>query len=131
MEASILKSVKKILGLEADYTAFDHDIITHINSVIENLTQLGVGPADGFFIEDASATWEQYLGATETRYNSVKTYLFLKVRMYFDPPQTGYHIQAIQEQLRELEWRLYVNREQTDWTDPDPEPVVPTEEPTF
>lgn len=117
MDESILNSTKKNLGVDASYTAFDLDIITHINSVFSTLAQLGVGPAEGFMIEDDSAVWGDFLGS-DRNLNSVKTYMYLRVRLLFDPPTTSYHIQAIQEQVRELEWRLNVYREAGQWTAP-------------
>lgn len=119
MSDSILTSTKKILGIDEGYTVFDLDIITHINSVFSTLTQLGVGPENGFMIEDKTTTWGAFLG-TDPRLNSVKTYVYLRVRMIFDPPQSGYAVEAMKEQIRELEWRLNVQMEHTIWTDPDP-----------
>lgn len=120
MEQSILKGTKKILGLGEDYTAFDHDVITHINSAFSTLNQLGIGPSEGFMIEDATATWFIFLGP-DPRLNSVRTYVYLKVRMLFDPPNTSYLVNAFNEQINEIEWRLNVKREDEEWTDPDPE----------
>lgn len=120
METSILKSTKKILGIAEDYTVFDYDIITHINTAFSTLTQLGVGPDQGFMIEDETPTWTDFIG-DDIQYNAVKTYVFLRVRMLFDPPQTSYLISAMNEQIKELEWRLNVHRETTEWVDPDPD----------
>lgn len=122
MNDSILTSTKKALNLAADYTAFDPDVIMHINSAFSTLHQLGVGPDAGFMIEDASPTWVAFLGVDQ-RLNHVKTYVFLRVRMLFDPPTTGYHVEAMKEQIKELEWRLNAQREDTQWVDPLP-PVV-------
>jgi hypothetical protein len=119
MEQSILTSTKKILGIAEDYTVFDLDIITHINSAFSTLTQLGVGPAVGFMINDATEEWSDFI-VEDFQYNSVKSYVFLKVRQLFDPPQTSYLISAMEKQIQELEWRLNVHREETGWTDPDP-----------
>lgn len=124
MEQSILTSTKKILGISEDYTVFDLDIITHINSAFSTLTQLGVGPAAGFMIDDAEALWTDFI-ADDFQYNSVKSYVFLKVRQLFDPPSTSYLISAVESQIQELEWRLNVHREETGWTDPDPPTVYP------
>jgi hypothetical protein len=124
MEQSILLSTKKILGISADYTAFDLDVITHINTAFSTLTQLGVGPATGFMIDDESKTWDDFIVMSDDiQMNSVKTYVYLKVRALFDPPQTSFAIDAINHQIEQLEWRLNVHREETGWTDPDP-PVV-------
>lgn len=121
METSILTSTKKILGIGEDYTVFDLDIITHINSAFSTLAQLGVGPVGGFSIEDDEAEWLDFFEDPEQ--NSIKTYVFLKVRQLFDPPTTSYMIEAFDRQIQEFEWRLNVHREQTDWVDPDPEEV--------
>jgi hypothetical protein len=126
METSILTGTKKILGLAEDYTAFDHDVITHINTAFSTLTQLGVGPAEGFMIEDETAVWTDFIIDDDLQYNSVKTYVYLRVRMLFDPPGTSFVITALNEQIKELEWRLNVHREETGWVDPDPPgPPVP------
>jgi hypothetical protein len=125
MNMSILNSTKKVLGIAEDYTVFDEDIIMHINTAFSTLTQLGVGPAEGFMIEDATAEWDDFITDGDPQYNSVKSYVFLKVSMLFDPPQTSYLITAKEKQIEELEWRLNVHREETGWTDPDPDPVYP------
>jgi hypothetical protein len=120
MSESILDNTKKILGMDATYTVFDTDIILHINSALSILNQLGIGPQLGFAIQDNTATWDQILG-NDPSLNSVKTYVYLRVRLWFDPPATSYAIEAMKEQIRELEWRLNVRREETYWTDPEPE----------
>jgi hypothetical protein len=104
---SILTSTKKVLGLDADYTPFDTDILMHINSAFATLHQLGVGTETPFYIEDATPTWSAFLG-NDARLNSVKTYVYLKVRLVFDTPGTSYLIQAMERQITELEWRLNV-----------------------
>ena len=114
---SILNSVKKVLGIEADDTSFDEDILMHTNSAFATLNQLGVGPADGFMIEDDVATWDTFLG-TDLRLNNVKSYIYLSVRLIFDPPATSFTITALKDQLKELEWRVNAYREETAWTDP-------------
>lgn len=123
---SILTSVKKILGIEEDYEAFDLDVMIHINSVFGTLNQLGIGPANGFEIEDATPTWDAFTGG-DKRLNPVKTYVYLRVRLLFDPPTTSYLIDATKEQIKELEWRLNVYREQTEWVDPEGTSVPPLE----
>jgi hypothetical protein len=117
MSDSILANTKKLLGLVDDYTAFDDDIIIHINSVFMILNQMGIGPENGFAIEDASATWDYFLD-DDLRLSSVKSYMYLRVRMLFDPPTTSYLITAIKEQIQEIEWRLKTQREGVSWTDP-------------
>jgi hypothetical protein len=131
LNPSILTSTKKILGLDESYTAFDPDVITHINAAFSTLTQLGVGPAEGFMIEDETAVWDDFLVfADDLQYNSIKTYVYLRVRMLFDPPSTSFVITALNDQLKELEWRLNVHREETGWVDPDP-PVDPPTDPDW
>ena len=110
MDDSILNSVKKILGIAPDYDAFDTDVIIHINSVFSTLNQLGLGPNEGFMIEDDSAVWEDFL-LGDMRLNAIKTYVYLRVRVLFDPPTTGFTLTALQEQIKELEWRMNVVRE--------------------
>ena len=110
MEASILFSVKKVLGLAPTYTIFDEDILIHINSTFGILDQLGIGPEGGFFIEDESASWEDFVVPTN-QLNLVRTYIFLKVRMLFDPPTTSFLIEAMNNQIKEYEWRLNTFRE--------------------
>lgn len=124
MTDSILTSTKKNLGLDETYTAFDSDIIMHINSVFAILNQLGIGPVDGFMIEDATPVWSDFL-ADNLKLNSVKTYVYLRVKLLFDPPATGFYTQALKEQIQELEWRLNVVREETDWVDPNPPVTTP------
>lgn len=110
MEDSILISTKKILGLADEYTPFDLDVLTHINGAFSVLQQLGVGPLEGFFIEDANAKWTDFDVPAYQR-NMVKTYVFLKVRLLFDPPSTSYLVEAANKQVDQLEWRLNVTRE--------------------
>jgi hypothetical protein len=122
METSILTSTKKVLGIAESYTVFDLDIITHINAVFSILYQLGVGPVNGFMIEDASMEWEDFAVPT-SQVNLIKTYLFLKVSLLFDPPTTSFLLDAKKEQIAEYEWRLNVARE-NDIPYPLPEEVI-------
>lgn len=107
---SILTSIKKLLGIEEDYTYFDNDIIMNVNSALFNLMQLGVGPTSGFTIKDKEATWADFLG-DRIDLEPVKTYVYLKTRLAFDPPQTSFLIDAIKNQISEIEWRLNVQVE--------------------
>lgn len=114
MEESILKSTKTILGIDPSYTAFDLEIITAINSAFSVLHQLGVGPDDGFMIEDDTALWDQFMllsGSEPSSKNLIRTYIQLKTRMLFDPPTTSFHIKAMEDQINQYEWRLNVARE--------------------
>jgi len=102
---SILTTTKKVLGIEEDYVDFDVDVILHINSVFSTLNQLGIGTDDGFMILDASPTWVDFFGP-DPRLNAVKSYVFLRVKLLFDPPGTSFLINAYQQQIQEMEWRL-------------------------
>lgn len=104
---SILTSIKKLLGIAEEYEHFDSDIIVFINSAFSVLTQLGVGPEEGFRIEDASKTWSEFL-YDDSRLEFVKTFVHLKVKLGFDPPQSSAAIEAINRQISELEWRINV-----------------------
>lgn len=110
MSESILNSTKKNLGLDVDYKAFDPDVIMHINTAFATLNQLGIGPEDGFMIEDDEAVWADFLGS-DLRLNNVKTYVYLRVRLLFDPPTTSFAIQSMKEQVKEFEWRINTHRE--------------------
>jgi hypothetical protein len=114
---SILTSTKKILGIGEMDDSFDVDILLHINSVFSILTQVGIGPVEGFMIEDSSDTWDTFFG-NDPRLNSVKTYVYLRVRLVFDPPSTSFVIDSMQKQIAEIEWRLNVQREGESWVDP-------------
>lgn len=120
METSILTSTKKILGLAEDYTAFDLDVITHINTALSTLKQLGIGPPGGLAIEDETSDWSDFLDISDSNYSDVKTYVYLRVRLLFDPPTTSYLLAALEQQIQQMEWRINVNREEADWVDPDP-----------
>lgn len=117
MITSILDNVKKNLGIQVDDDEFDNDIITHINTVFFTLNQLGIGPSDGYMIEDNTTEWDDYTDGVKNL-NAIKTYTYLRVRALFDPPQTGYLTDALKEQIRELEVRLSMNREDADWVGP-------------
>lgn len=109
---SILDSIKKLLGISDDYTQFDSDIIMHINTVFMNLTQLGVGPDEGFFIEGSTEEWNDFVDTEATaQFNAVKTYVYLKVKLLFDPPLSSAVIESTNRMISELEWRLNVAAE--------------------
>lgn len=109
---SILTSIKKLLGITEDYNYFDPDIIMHINTVMMTLTQIGVGPSEGFVIEDETATWDDFVQDTPNfRVDWVKSYIYLKVRLLFDPPLNQGAKDAIMSCISELEFRLNVAAE--------------------
>lgn len=104
---SILTSIKKLLGITEEYEHFDADIIMHINSVFMILTQMGVGPQEGFRITDASATWNDFIPEGQNL-EAVKSYIHLKVKLLFDPPLNSSVVDATNRMISELEWRLNV-----------------------
>lgn len=103
---SILTSIKKLLGIAEEYEHFDSDIIMHINTVFMTLTQLGVGPSEGFYITDEEAIWSDFI-PDPNKLQAVKTYMYLKVRLVFDSASLGSAtLSAYERQIQELEWRL-------------------------
>jgi hypothetical protein len=116
---SILDDTKKLLGLAPDYTAFDTDVIIHINTVLSTLSQLGLGSDGGMSIIDNTVTWTSLFGS-DPKLNNIKSYMFMRVKMMFDPPQTSFALDAYNKQIQELEWRINVQREGQWWTDPNP-----------
>lgn len=113
MDEKILVSIKKLLGITEDDTSFDADILMHINSVFNTLKQLGVGPRTGFTIEDDSEAWSDFL-TDQSMLSAVKSYIYLRVRLLFDPPTISSLVDAIKQQIAEYEWRLNVDAE-TNW----------------
>lgn len=110
MTDSILISIKKLLGMTEEYTVFDTDIIIHINTVFMTLHQLGVGPKEGFRIEDEYSSWSDYIDV-EDNLEAIKTYVYLKVKLVFDPPLGTAVMEAFKQTISELEWRLNVQAE--------------------
>lgn len=108
---SILTSIKKLLGITEDYAHFDDDIILHINSVFMVLTQLGVGPENGYRIVGKGNTWDEFIPTEDVRFESVKSYVYLKVKLLFDPPASSAHMEAINRMISEFEWRLNIAAE--------------------
>ena len=110
MEASILTSTKLVCGLTEAETAFDFDILTGINAAFANLKQFGVGPAAGFVVEDSQAEWTDFVDAN-VDISHVKNYIFLKTRVMFDPPPLSFHLDAMNNQIKEMEFRIQTDRE--------------------
>lgn len=109
---SILTSIKKLLGIAEEYNHFDADIIMHINTALMTLTQLGVGPPEGFMIEDDSEEWTDFLAKDELpKMQAVKTYVYLSVKNVFDTNDSSAVIEARERKIAELEWRLNVSAE--------------------
>ena len=111
MEESILITIKKLLGLDENYEAFDTDIIVAINTALMALVQIGIGPSKGFHIEDDMATWGDFLGKDVIDLEAAKTYVFIKTRLMFDPPSSSVVIEAYNKAAAECEWRLNVQRD--------------------
>lgn len=110
LNESILDSIKKLLNISKDDTAFDTDIIININSVFTTLRQLGVGPEKGFRILSNEEKWNNFV-SDELMLDSVKTYVYLKVKLVFDPPLNSSLMDSFERQIKELEWRLNVEVE--------------------
>lgn len=108
---SILNSVKEALGIVADDRSFDNDVIMHINSVFSTLTQLGVGPLEGYAIADAEDKWVDFL-ETKVRLNAVKSYVVLQVRLWFDPPDNYFVVKSLEETLAKMDFRLNIIAEE-------------------
>lgn len=106
---SILDSIKKLLGIQPEYRAFDEDLIIHINTVFIILNQLNIGPSEGFYISDGSDIWDDYM--TSINEGMIKTYIYLKVRLMFDPPASATLVESINGMIKELEWRLCLEGE--------------------
>ena len=108
---SILQSIRKLIGPDETYTYYDTDLIIHINSVLAVLTQLGVGPGEGFFIQDESATWNDFLG-NDPKLEMVKSYVYMKVKLIFDPPSSSAVIDSMNRSISEFEWRVNIASEE-------------------
>lgn len=106
VQDSILQNVKKMLGLETNYTPFDQELTIYINSALFTLMQLGVGPSEGFDVDWYDQTWTDFLGDQLTQLKAVKEYVYLSVRLVFDPPNSSSVIKAFEDRKKELEWRL-------------------------
>lgn len=108
---SILTSIKNLLGITEEYDQFDAVLIMHINSVFMVLNQLGVGPDGGFSITDKTQTWSEFIPIESSKFNSVKSYMHMKVKILFDPPQSSIVMESMNRMISELEWRLNVAAE--------------------
>ena len=107
MDESILTSIKLALGIQEDYEYFDAQLIMHINSILAVLTQVGVGPSEGFSIGDSSETWGDFIGEN-VKLDYVKSYVYLRTKVLFDPPQSSVVMEAMKASIAELEWRGFV-----------------------
>lgn len=110
MEQSILKTIKKMIGPSIDYGEYDIDLITHINSTLSILTGLGIGPEEGFVITDDSAVWTDLLGDSK-KLEMVKSYVYMKAKLIFDPPPSSAVIASFEKLIAEFEWRANITAE--------------------
>lgn len=101
---SILNTIKKLLGINVEDKNFDMDLIIHINSVFSILDDLGVGKIENYTIQGADNKWIEFIDASQIEY--YKSYIYLKVRLLFDPPATSFVLEAAKEQIKEFEWRI-------------------------
>lgn len=104
--SSILNDVKEAIGIMPDYTVFDQTLIMHINSVFMILHQMGVGPDAGFRLSSGNETWDEFMPSSNIDFESVKSYICMKVRLLFDPPSSSSHMDCIKQAIQEFEWRL-------------------------
>lgn len=112
---SVLTSIKKLLGITEADKSFDTDVIIHINSVFSDLAQLGVGPSEGFSIDDKYSNWSDFISVEDAKlFSNVKTYMYLRVKLLFDPPTNSSVLTAMQKEADKLEWRLNVAAESND-----------------
>lgn len=109
---SILTSTKRLLGIAEEYDHFDPELVIHINSVFMILTQMGVGPSEGFRITGAAETWDDFIPDGQNL-ESVKSYVYMKVRLLFDPPTSSALMDALTRSISEFEWRLNIAAEST------------------
>lgn len=116
---SILTCIKQLLGIASDYTKFDSEIITHINSVMMTLAQLGVGPSKPFQITGSEETWVDFLGDKLDNFSGIKSYVFFKVKLMWDPPSSAAVLESMTKNINEFEWRLNVMAETPDNLDSD------------
>lgn len=107
---SILATIKKMLGLDDEYTPFDMDIVVHINAAFMTLCQMGVGPKDGFEVRNYEQTWDDFL-INHVMLGAVKTWVYLQVKMAFDPPTNSFVMDAMKTQSDQILWRLNVQAE--------------------
>lgn len=110
MTDSILVTIKKMLGVGDSYTPFDTDIMVHTNSAILNLTQMGIGPKEGFIVTDYDQKWSDFL-TNEVNLEAAKTYIYLQVKMLFDPPTNSFVMDSMEKQCEKLLWRMNVQAE--------------------
>jgi hypothetical protein len=103
---SILNTIKKLLGIDAEDTSFDTDVIVNINLAIFNLSQIGIGPNNTFIVTSVDQTWSDYIGSSVVNLEGIKNYIYLKTKILFDPPTNSTVMAAFNNNIQELEWRM-------------------------
>lgn len=106
MEQSILKTIKKLIGVYAEYNYYDTDFIVHINTVFAILNQIGIGTSDVFFITGEDELWSDFL-ENDTMLQPVIDYMYIRVKLLFDTPSSSTLSESLKNTLSELEWRLF------------------------
>lgn len=114
MNENILGSIRHATGLGDEHVFFDPDLVMHINSVFDILHQLGIGPSGGFKLETGEELWSEFLGDSETL-EMVKTYMYISVKLVFDPPQNSFLVKQLEDTKKEYEWRMNVGAESKLW----------------
>lgn len=113
VSGSILKSIKKMLGVDPTMDMFDLDICMNINSALANLNQIGLGPYDGFYVNGPEDKWSDFLGVNNMHVlQNAKQYVYIWVKRVFDPPGATNHLTALDNTIKELEWRISTGREE-------------------
>jgi len=112
MDDSILTSIKAMLGIDEADESFDTDIIININSILMDLNLLGIGPSAGFEISDKTTTWNDFIGVVDVSLSAVKTYIYMKIKLVFDPPSTAAKISAMERQISEYGWKINIQSEE-------------------
>lgn len=133
MKESILNSIKSLLGISDEDTAFDNDILVNINAAFSTLFQVGVGDKIHYFISDETTTWDDLFDKEEDLIDFIKLYTYMKVRLGFDPPTNSFVLEAIKQQMQELEYRILLQADPSDYftTDVDRYPEDPDNDETI
>lgn len=120
---SILNDVKSLCGIPADVDDFDTPLILHCNTVFSGLTQIGLGPKTGFYISDNTKLWSDII-IGEINLHNVKSYVYLKVKMLFDPPANATLVKSMENQIDELEWRIKTELENIELENAEEVPII-------
>lgn len=108
---SILVTTRKLIGPNGNYDVFDEDLLVHINSFFEVLTQCGVGPEEGFRVIDENTKWSDFTTNGE-EYAMARQYIVLRTRLAFDPPASSFAMDSLKKIADEMEWRMYIKAQE-------------------